>query len=1173
MPQVSNNKSFFKKLLPLVVTQTLGVYNDNAFKALLVFIAIDYATTYSQNSFFLALMTVVFVSPFMIFTVPAGFCADKYQKKKILILSKFSETLIMLLGAILLAFIGTIGIYPLVLILFLMATQSSFFSPAFNSILPETFSEKEISSANGILVMLNFIAVVVGFSSGVVLKVLTHNHYYLSGVFFTIIGVIGLTFSLFIIKTEPITKAAKWTNNIVKQFFLNFKLAYKNRSVFISVLGEAFFYGIGSSLQTIIILFARFSLNMDNDLDIGLLQIVIAVGIAFGCCIAGKLSKNKLELGLVMIGSIGMCSFVLSTGIFIGPCLSVSIGSQALKLFPNILLFLTMAGVCGGLFVLPLKVCQQERTNVNERGRILAISNFCSFTVIFIAGIITYVLTGKSEFTDNTTNKLLQTINKMMFNCSPETAIYIIGALILLSGILMAILHREFLYRSISVLLTRTIYSIDCKNSEKFPVSGPSIVVANHVTLIDPFLIASCFSREVTFVLHKNFDKHPVFKSIFLKCNFIQFPDPDSKEDYDQKCDKIKNILRRGEIVCIFPEEDITKDGMLGRFVNNNFSDFCPNDIKIPIFPVYIGNIWGSIFSYYFRETKAVAVPEKIYWKVIVAFGEEQPINIKPSELKQYFSELSAGLFINKSVFGERTIHHHFIRSAKSRPLKKVTAEYEGKSLPAISLLIRSMILSKIIRKLNIENKFVGVMLPNCNAILIANLAILLADKVPAILNFTLPKESLISASKQAKLQTIITSKQFILRLRIDNLPNVIFLEDLADGIGKKQILLNLFQVLFLPSKLLAKKIAPKTSNNVFETAVLLFSSGSSGAPKGIKLSHHNINTDLIFLAKVLACKKNDKIIGNLPLFHSFGLIACFWMPLMLGIKVVYIKNPLDINTIVDAIGKYKMTLIMGTPTFLQAYMKKLSKKNARYLRLVVSGAEKLRIETGEEFFKKFDLAPAEGYGCTELSPVVSVNVPESIADLGKKIGKKGSIGRAMPGIAVKIVDPEKFKKLPVNSEGILFVKGPNVMQGYLDEELTKKVIVDGWYNTGDMAKMDENGYITITGRLSRFSKIAGEMVSHQMLEDAIHKILNAEDREIVIVGMSDKLRGEKIIVFYVNENLSIQKIIQGLRDTGVTNLVIPKKENFIKIDEFPLLGTGKLDLRKINKFALEHSS
>jgi acyl-[acyl-carrier-protein]-phospholipid O-acyltransferase / long-chain-fatty-acid--[acyl-carrier-protein] ligase len=1173
MFHMSKKNSFYKRLLPLAATQTLGVYNDNAFKALLVFIAIDYAKSYSQNSFFLALMTIVFVAPFIIFTVPAGFCADRFSKKRILVISKFSEGLIMLMGALLLAMIGSLGIYPLIVVLFLMAGQSSFFSPALNSVLPEIFTEDEISSANGILVMLNFIAVIVGFSSGVLLKVLTCNNYYMSGIFFTLIGVIGFIFSLFILKTKPIKMVAEWNNNVFTQFFINFKLAYKDRSVFTSILGEALFYGIGASLQTVIILFARFSLGVENDLGIGLLQIVIAIGIAIGCWLAGRLSRNKLELGLVAIGSLGMCVFIILTGSVFDKYVSFSYGNSLLKVFPNTLFFLAFAGVFGGIFVLPLKVCQQERTNVNERGRILAISNFCSFFVIFISGIVTYVLTGKSEFTDNTTNHFLQIVNRMMFSFSPETAIFIIGFAILLSGVLLCILHREFLYRAFAVLLTRTLYNIECFNLENFPSTGPMIITSNHITLIDPFLITSCFSRQVTFVLHENFEKHPIFKFLFLRCGFLKFPDPDSKSDYEERCESIREVLKDGGVICFFPEEGITKDGMLGRFGNTNFSDFCPRNVKIPIIPLYIGNLWGSIFSYYFRETGESAIPGKFFWKVSIAFGEEQTVNIKPSELKQYLSELSASLRINRPIAGEKPIHYHFLRSAKSNPLKKVITEYGGKSLSSISLLVRSMILSKEIRKLNDKNKYIGIMLPNCNAVTIANLAIMFADKVPAFLNFTLPKESLIAASKQANLQTIITSRQFILRLRIDNLPNVIFLEDIAAKIGKKEVYKNLFQALFLPSRYLAKKLAPATFDDVLGTAILLFSSGSSGTPKAIMLSHHNINTDLIFLAKILACKKNDKMLGNLPLFHSFGLITCFWMPLMLGVKVVYIKNPLEINAIVDAIRKYKLTMLMGTPTFFQGYMKKLNEQAAKSLRLVISGAEKLRMETADAFYEKFKLYPTEGYGCTELSPVVSVNVPESISDLGKKIGKKGSIGRSMPGIAVRIVDPDSFTLIPPDSEGLLLVKGPNIMQGYLDKVQTEKVIIDGWYNTGDMAKMDKDGYITITGRLSRFSKIGGEMISHQMLENAIHSVLNAEERKVAVAGAPDKIKGEKILVFYTDENMSVDDVIKGLIAAGTTCIAVPKKGNFKKIDELPLLGTGKLDLNKINSYALKYSS
>ena len=1021
--------------------------------------------------------------------------------------------------------------------------------------------------------MLNFVAVIVGFSSGIVLKVLAAPNYVFCGIFFTVIGLIGFLSSLFIVKTHPIRKIAEWNNNVIKEFANNFKLSFKDKSVFISMLGEAFFYAIGSSLQTVIILFARFSLEMNSDLDIGLLQIVIAVGIAIGCVVAGKLSKDKLELGLVAIGGIGMFFFVICTVAFSGQFFPIVFGKTVIAFYPNVLIFLTLAGFCGGLFVLPLKVCQQERTEEAERGRILAISNFCTFFTVFISGIVTYGLTGKSDLTADTGNRFLSTMNNLMLNLNPETVLYIIGFSLLIVTVFMVFIHREFFYRTIAVILTRSVYSLEVIDEEKLPEKGAAIIASNHVTLIDPFLIASCFSRKVTFVMHRNFDKHPFFSLVFRSCRFIPFPNKDNPAEYQKRCEAIKDVLSREELVCIFPENDITRDGMIGRFSNFDISDYLPKNKEVPLFPIHISNLWGSIFSYYFKETKATAIPETIFRKIPVAFGDRIPVNLKPYQLKQDFLEFTAGLHIHRKLTGENTLHYSFMKNAKARPFDKNIKEYNEKSLSAISMLVRSIVLSKAIRALGDDNKYVGVMLPNCNAVTITNLAVMYADKVPALLNFTLPKESLLAAEKQAGLKTIITSKQFVAKLKMEKQDSFVYLEDIAKTITKSSIYKTFLSVLFTPSAILANKVAPETSKDIFKTAILLFSSGSCGQPKGIMLSHHNINSDMLQLVKILAWKKSDKMVGNLPLFHSFGLIACFWMPLMMRLKVVYIKNPLEIHTIADAIEKYKLSVFMSTPTFLQGYMKKLTAKAAKSLRLVICGAEKLRPELAADFYKKYNVYPIEGYGCTELSPVVSVNIPESIADIGKKVGKVGSIGRPMPGIAVRILHPETFEIQPPGEEGLLFVKGPNVMQGYLDEEKTRNVFVNGWYNTGDIAKVDENSYITITGRLSRFSKIGGEMVSHQLLENSISEILNIEEREVVVTGARDKAKGEKLIVFYTDPDLSPVDIINKLKKAGVTNISIPKKENFIKIDKIPILGTGKLDLGRIGKYAEMYAS
>ena len=487
------------------------------------------------------------------------------------------------------------------------------------------------------------------------------------------------------------------------------------------------------------------------------------------------------------------------------------------------------------------------------------------------------------------------------------------------------------------------------------------------------------------------------------------------------------------------------------------------------------------------------------------------------------------------------------------------------------SLFLRSILLSRKIRDLSSENQYIGVLLPNSTAAAASILAVMIADKIPVVLNYSVTDEIFDMASKKADLDVILTSKLFIEKAKIKPGKEMIFLEDVAKTVTKRDKLFYLILAIVLPYKLLMKILSPKSYKNLFGAAAVLFSSGSSGIPKGVVLSHHNLNSNINSFAKIMRCRHADKITGNLPLFHSFGINVCFWIPLMTNLTVIYIKNPLDSESTVKAIKKHKLTLLMATPTFLRSYIKKSSESSDfKSLRLVVLGAEKMRLDLAEDFKRYAGIEAIEGFGCTELSPVVSINVSDSIADLGKKHGKKGSIGRAIPGICTKIVDIDSLADLGQDKEGLLLVKGPSVMKGYLGEpEETRKVIIDGWYNTGDIAIIDESGYITITGRLSRFSKIGGEMISHEFIEHAIHEILHEEHRVVVVTGMPDTTKGEKLVVFYEKLPMSPQKIVKKLRGKEIANIWIPKAENFIKINHIPLLGTGKLDISKLNKIAL----
>ncbi|MCM8527629.1 MAG: AMP-binding protein, partial [Lentisphaeraceae bacterium] len=469
------------------------------------------------------------------------------------------------------------------------------------------------------------------------------------------------------------------------------------------------------------------------------------------------------------------------------------------------------------------------------------------------------------------------------------------------------------------------------------------------------------------------------------------------------------------------------------------------------------------------------------------------------------------------------------------------------------------------------DEKYIGIILPPCVAGSVTSLATMYADKVPVFLNFTASKDAIEHAVNKCSMKRILTSKLFMRKIKMD-LPEsveVVYLEDLRKSITGKMKSDAFFSIL-QPANFSLKKLCPNSAFNNHAVATVLFSSGSTGTPKGVVLSHYNFTSNLSGMIRVANVSKNEVLLGTMPLFHCFGFLSAFWMPLMNHNKVVYHPNPLESAKIGEIVEKFKVNVLFGTPTFLNNYARKCKKEQMGSLRLALCGAEKLRKSVAESFFKMSGVYPVEAYGATELSPAISVNIPTYIWDLGKKPGKSGSVGHPIPGVIVKAVDPETGEELKYGEEGLILVKGPNVMQGYLDEdEKTAAVLKDGWYNTGDLGSIDSHGYIMLTGRMSRFSKIAGEMVPHGAVEEAIHEALETEDIKAVVVGKPDEAKGEKLVVFHLPLDKPVSDLIQAMKDKGIPSLWIPKSRDFVEISEIPLLGSGKLDLQKVKELAI----
>jgi len=462
--------------------------------------------------------------------------------------------------------------------------------------------------------------------------------------------------------------------------------------------------------------------------------------------------------------------------------------------------------------------------------------------------------------------------------------------------------------------------------------------------------------------------------------------------------------------------------------------------------------------------------------------------------------------------------------------------------------------------------------LPSSVAGVVTNAALSLDRRIAVNLNYTLSEELINYCIHSAGIKHVFTSRRVLERFPFKLDATVVYLEDVHAQIPLKDKLIAALQAWLLPACVLERllglhRIDPE------DVLTLIFTSGSTGKPKGVMLTHRNIGSNVTAFNQILHLHRNDVLCGILPFFHSFGYTTTLWTALQLKPTVVYHFSPLEPRPIGQICRKYKATILVATPTFLRNYIRRCEADDFAHLDVIITGAEKLPPEVADAFEQKFGVRPWEGYGTTETSPVVSSNVPSSrVREPWFVSAKQGTVGRPIPGVAVKIVDLDTGEDLAIGKPGMLLVKGPNVMKGYWnDPEQTARVIKDGWYVTGDIAQLDDDGFISITGRLSRFSKIAGEMVPHLAVEEAIGKIEATGDQEAItfaVTGISDEKKGERLVVLYTHLRHTPAEICQALIKDGLPSLWVPDREHFYQVDQIPVLGSGKLDLKSLKDLA-----
>ena len=522
-------------------------------------------------------------------------------------------------------------------------------------------------------------------------------------------------------------------------------------------------------------------------------------------------------------------------------------------------------------------------------------------------------------------------------------------------------------------------------------------------------------------------------------------------------------------------------------------------------------------------------------------------------------------------------IHVSWLKNAKKSKTAFAVADIEGVEISPKRFLTGVLLFSKKIEKYSPEQN-VGLLLPSSGGGAIASMAILALGKTIVNLNFTAGKKALQSAAKQAEVKHIYTSRKFLDKMLERGMDlasffpesKLLMLEDIREEISTISRIGTLLKAIILPESMLRKSYFKEVSMN--DTAAILFSSGSEGSPKGVELSHSNIAANAKQAAIELGAVESDVIMSTLPTFHAFGFAITTLMPLSEGIPIVCHADPKDVVTIASGIQKYSGTILVGTPTFLRMYTisKKVSVESMQSLRLVVAGAEKLRSEVRDGFESKFNMPVFEGYGTTETSPGASVNLPE-LESPHKLRNRPGTVGKAFSGTEFKIVDPDSLEPLPIGEDGLILIGGPQIMKGYLKmPEKTAEVIeiIDGyrWYRTGDKGHLDEDGFLTIVDRYSRFAKIGGEMISLTTVEEEILDACNDKDLEIAATCLPDQRKGEKIVLLSTS-NIEKSELTKILSDAKINPLYHPS--SVLVVDEIPKLGSGKTDFGATKKIAL----
>lgn len=712
--------------------------------------------------------------------------------------------------------------------------------------------------------------------------------------------------------------------------------------------------------------------------------------------------------------------------------------------------------------------------------------------------------------------------------------------------------------------------SITILGREHLPSTGVLIIPSQLGFLDLLHLEKELQGRRLVHLTEQGGALHPLVKTHLHGENVHALEIVPKSTDSEALRKEIQDEVKKGSVIIYLPSEVGAITAPLSTVPGAKLEFLM--QANVPVLPLYVLHPNDLLLAIESRKPEGDAV---------FAFGPVlRDANINVAKYQESLMLLNEQCFSLNPVL-DRSLALALLQGLKRHGSRATLVDGKDEQVWRFDkILAAAIVLSKHIKSAT-QKARVGIILPPGFGAMVANLAVLFAGKVPVNLNFTAGRQAVESAMKQAELDHYLTADLFVRKLQTFPWPpnrQLTFIERLLPqqkgAIARWYILSKI-----LPANMLASMLGIPRKGGDAE-ATLLFTSGSSGEPKGVVLTHRNLLANVMQFGSRLEMKSDDKILGCLPLFHSFGCTVTLWYPIIQGIGIITYPTPLETKKLAELIAKHKITLKISTPTFLRGYLKGINPEMFASLKLVVTGAEKLPRAVADAFETRFGKKVLEGYGLTETSPASNINLPDPApVDGGDSNSvllsyRPGSVGQNLPGMAVRITDPETDEPLSIHQSGMIWFKGANVFTGYLkNPKKTEEVIKDGWFRTGDIGRMDSDGFLYIEGRLTRFSKIGGEMVPHETVEEGIVKVLGLENeatRRIAVVGVPDIEKGESLVLLTTVQGGSVQQEILDLRykllDRGMPPLWIPKK--MVRVQEIPALASGKLDVKGCEKIA-----